>query len=203
MKANIYLIINRYQRSRIADRRPYVTLACEGGGAVKKTPKPVVDDEEQEVPIKRRGPYGTKKCGCLFKLKGEQMATSDNWKLFKIYNVVAKIKKNRMQGRNTVEEVLYLSAKWGLGSTTILHLYSNSHSPSETLFIGYLSEQQHFIQLQLRDGCPFPPLNVQWEFHRDIQLSGWEEPYSVQIADWVRQQCPLVRTRDPIYVEVD
>ncbi|KAI5672306.1 hypothetical protein M9H77_12670 [Catharanthus roseus] len=28
----------------------------------------------------------------------------------KIYNVVAKIKKNRMQGRNTVEEVLSLSA---------------------------------------------------------------------------------------------
>ncbi|KAI5653377.1 hypothetical protein M9H77_30564 [Catharanthus roseus] len=27
----------------------------------------------------------------------------------KIYNVVAKIKKNRMQGRNTVEEVLCLS----------------------------------------------------------------------------------------------
>ncbi|KAI5676048.1 hypothetical protein M9H77_06998 [Catharanthus roseus] len=28
----------------------------------------------------------------------------------KIYNVVAKIKKNKMQGRNTVEEVLCLSA---------------------------------------------------------------------------------------------
>ncbi|KAI5681921.1 hypothetical protein M9H77_03149 [Catharanthus roseus] len=28
----------------------------------------------------------------------------------KIYNVVAKIKKNRMQGRNTIEEVLCLSA---------------------------------------------------------------------------------------------
>ncbi|KAI5652856.1 hypothetical protein M9H77_30043 [Catharanthus roseus] len=28
----------------------------------------------------------------------------------KIYNVVAKIKKNRMQARNTVEEVFYLSA---------------------------------------------------------------------------------------------
>ncbi|KAI5678553.1 hypothetical protein M9H77_09503 [Catharanthus roseus] len=28
----------------------------------------------------------------------------------KIYNVVAKIKKNRMQGRNTVEEILCLSA---------------------------------------------------------------------------------------------
>ncbi|KAI5682921.1 hypothetical protein M9H77_04149 [Catharanthus roseus] len=30
-----------------------------------------------------------------------------------IYNVILKIKKNRMQGRNTVEEVLYLSAKRG------------------------------------------------------------------------------------------
>ncbi|KAI5662590.1 hypothetical protein M9H77_21913 [Catharanthus roseus] len=29
----------------------------------------------------------------------------------KIYNVVAKIKNNRMQGRNTIEEVLCLSAK--------------------------------------------------------------------------------------------
>ncbi|KAI5659282.1 hypothetical protein M9H77_28075 [Catharanthus roseus] len=31
----------------------------------------------------------------------------------KIYIVVAKIKKNRMQGRNTVEEVLCLSAQQG------------------------------------------------------------------------------------------
>ncbi|KAI5662054.1 hypothetical protein M9H77_21377 [Catharanthus roseus] len=63
------------------------------------------------------------------------MATSKNWQLFvhnrrhshkmlftitvmlrlaqKIYNVVVKIKKNRMQGRNTVEEVLCLSAQKG------------------------------------------------------------------------------------------
>ncbi|KAI5650163.1 hypothetical protein M9H77_36168 [Catharanthus roseus] len=31
----------------------------------------------------------------------------------KIYNVIAKIKRNRMQGRNTVEEVLCLSAQRG------------------------------------------------------------------------------------------
>ncbi|KAI5680593.1 hypothetical protein M9H77_01820 [Catharanthus roseus] len=31
----------------------------------------------------------------------------------KIYNLVAKIKRNRMQGRNTVEEVLCLSAQKG------------------------------------------------------------------------------------------
>ncbi|KAI5649465.1 hypothetical protein M9H77_35470 [Catharanthus roseus] len=143
MKANIYLIINRYQRSRTADCQPYITLACDRGGAVKKTPKPVVDDEKEKVLIKRRNSYETKKCGCSFKLKGEQMATSvynhghaqaariteeqlkqtEQFKkkqnvgcavsAQKTYNVIAKIKKNRMQGRNTVEEVLYLSAKRG------------------------------------------------------------------------------------------
>ncbi|KAI5683181.1 hypothetical protein M9H77_04409 [Catharanthus roseus] len=81
-KANTYLIITRYLKSRTSDRRPYVTLACERGGAVKKNTKPRVDDEKEEVPIKRQGPYGTKKCGCPIKLKGEQMATSENWQLF-------------------------------------------------------------------------------------------------------------------------
>ncbi|KAI5682693.1 hypothetical protein M9H77_03921 [Catharanthus roseus] len=82
MKAKKYLIINRYQRSRTADHRPYLTLACERGGAVKKYTKPILDDEEEEILIKRRGPYATKKCGCPFKLIGEQMATSKNWQLF-------------------------------------------------------------------------------------------------------------------------
>ncbi|KAI5680710.1 hypothetical protein M9H77_01937 [Catharanthus roseus] len=50
IKANTYLIIIRYQGSRTADRRPYVTLACERGGTVKKTPKPVVDDEKKKFP---------------------------------------------------------------------------------------------------------------------------------------------------------
>ncbi|KAI5682491.1 hypothetical protein M9H77_03719 [Catharanthus roseus] len=56
MKAKTYLIINRYQRSRAANRRPYVTLACERGGAVKKYTKSVVYYEEEEIPIKRWGP---------------------------------------------------------------------------------------------------------------------------------------------------
>ncbi|KAI5666396.1 hypothetical protein M9H77_16249 [Catharanthus roseus] len=114
MKDKTYLIINRYQRSRAADHRTYGTLACKCGGAVKKYAKPILDNEEEEIPIKRRGPYETLKCGCPFKLKREQMTTSENWQFAqKIYNVVAKIKKNRMQGGNTVEEVLYLSAKRG------------------------------------------------------------------------------------------
>ncbi|KAI5650439.1 hypothetical protein M9H77_36444 [Catharanthus roseus] len=85
MKVNTYFIITRYLKSRTSDRRPYVTLACKRGGAVKKkNTKLIVDDEEEEVPIKSA---------------------------MKIYNVVAKIKKNRMQGRNTVEELLCLSTE--------------------------------------------------------------------------------------------
>ncbi|KAI5649671.1 hypothetical protein M9H77_35676 [Catharanthus roseus] len=156
MKVNTYLIVTRYLRSRTSDRRPCVTLDFEYGGANKPRTKPGVDDEEEEFQVKRRGPYGTKKCGCPFKLKGEQMATHNHTigvythghaqaaKLIeeqqrqteqfrkshvsprnilqffknksgaqKIYNIVAKIKKNRMQGRNTVEEVLCLSAQRG------------------------------------------------------------------------------------------
>ncbi|KAI5676532.1 hypothetical protein M9H77_07482 [Catharanthus roseus] len=76
IKVNTYLIVTRYLRSRTSDRRPYVTLGCERGGANKPKKKTVVDDEEKEVQVKRRGPYRTKKCGCPFKLKGEQMAIS-------------------------------------------------------------------------------------------------------------------------------
>ncbi|KAI5680529.1 hypothetical protein M9H77_01756 [Catharanthus roseus] len=85
MKVNTYLIVTWYLRSRTSDRRPYFTLACEHGGANKLRMKPRVDDEEEEeeeVLIKRRGLYGTKKCGCPFKLKGKQIATSENRQLF-------------------------------------------------------------------------------------------------------------------------
>ncbi|KAI5657680.1 hypothetical protein M9H77_26473 [Catharanthus roseus] len=44
--------------------------------------KPRVDDKEEKVQVKRRDPYGTKKCGCPFKLKGEQMVMCENWQLF-------------------------------------------------------------------------------------------------------------------------
>ncbi|KAI5663125.1 hypothetical protein M9H77_22448 [Catharanthus roseus] len=79
IKVNTYLIVTRYLRSRTSDRRPYITLGCERGGANKPKKKPVVDDEE-EVQVKRWGPYGTKKCGCPFILKGEQMVMCENWK---------------------------------------------------------------------------------------------------------------------------
>ncbi|KAI5650797.1 hypothetical protein M9H77_36802 [Catharanthus roseus] len=82
IKVNTYLIVTRYLRSRTSDRRSYVTLGCERGGANKPKKKPVLDDEEEEVQVKRGGPYGTKKCGCPFKLKGEQMAMCENWQLF-------------------------------------------------------------------------------------------------------------------------
>ncbi|KAI5673929.1 hypothetical protein M9H77_14293 [Catharanthus roseus] len=53
MKANTYLTITRYLRSRTSNRRPCVTLTYERGGAIKSRTKSRVDDEEEEVPIKR------------------------------------------------------------------------------------------------------------------------------------------------------
>ncbi|KAI5672084.1 hypothetical protein M9H77_12448 [Catharanthus roseus] len=142
MNAKTYLIITPYQRSRTLDCRPYVTLACERGGSVKKYKKSIVDDEEEEIPKKRRGPYGTKKSVYSYghaqaaRLTEEQLQQTEQFRKShipprnilrffreqdvgcavsaqKIYNVVAKIKRNRMQGRNTVEEIFSLSAKRG------------------------------------------------------------------------------------------
>ncbi|KAI5676121.1 hypothetical protein M9H77_07071 [Catharanthus roseus] len=46
------------------------------------------------------------------RLTEEQLQQTEQFrKSHKIYNVVAKIKRDRMQGRNTVEEVLHLSAE--------------------------------------------------------------------------------------------
>ncbi|KAI5681371.1 hypothetical protein M9H77_02598 [Catharanthus roseus] len=69
---------------KIKNIRPstVVILGCKRGDANKPRTKPRVDNDEEEVPIKRQGPYRTKKCGCLFKLSGKQMATYENFQLF-------------------------------------------------------------------------------------------------------------------------
>ncbi|KAI5681265.1 hypothetical protein M9H77_02492 [Catharanthus roseus] len=43
-------------------------------------------------------------------------------------------------------------------STTVLPLVSNMDGTTGTIYIGLIEELQHFIQLQLVDGCPLPPL---------------------------------------------
>ncbi|KAI5648070.1 hypothetical protein M9H77_34075 [Catharanthus roseus] len=70
-------------------------------------------------------------------------------------------------------------------STIVLPLVSNMDGPTRTIFIGLTEELQHFIQLQLGDRCPLPPLQVQWEYHRDMRVSGWAAPYRNRMADWV------------------
>ncbi|KAI5661361.1 hypothetical protein M9H77_20684 [Catharanthus roseus] len=72
-----------------------------------------------------------------------------------------------------------------LGSTTFLPLVSNMDGNAGTIFIGFIEEQKHFIQLHLRDECPLPPLQVQWTYHRDVRVSGWAVPYQDRILDWV------------------
>ncbi|KAI5656780.1 hypothetical protein M9H77_25573 [Catharanthus roseus] len=68
-----------------------------------------------------------------------------------------------------------------LGSTTVLPLYLYSNRPEGTLVIGFLTEERYFIQLQLNDMCPIPPLHVQWIHHRS---GNWADSYQHRIADW-------------------
>ncbi|KAI5666324.1 hypothetical protein M9H77_16177 [Catharanthus roseus] len=76
-------------------------------------------------------------------------------------------------------------------STTVLPHVSNMDGIAGTIYIGLIEELQHFIQidillsLQLVDGCSLPPLQVQWDYHRDIRVSGWAAPYHNRMADWV------------------
>ncbi|KAI5671635.1 hypothetical protein M9H77_11999 [Catharanthus roseus] len=117
MNMKTYLIITPYQRSRIADPRPYVTLACERGGLVKKCKKAIVDDEKETARLTeeqlhqteqfKKGHVSPRNILRFFREQDVGCAVS----VQKICNVVAKIKRNRMQRRNTVEEVLCLSAE--------------------------------------------------------------------------------------------
>ncbi|KAI5648511.1 hypothetical protein M9H77_34516 [Catharanthus roseus] len=71
-----------------------------------------------------------------------------------------------------------------LESTIVLPLVSNMDGHTGTIFIGLIEELQHFIQLQLVDGCPLPLLQPyvawrelpghysHWEYFRDSEYSG-------------------------------
>ncbi|KAI5677268.1 hypothetical protein M9H77_08218 [Catharanthus roseus] len=71
-----------------------------------------------------------------------------------------------------------------LGSTTVLPLYLYSDRPGGTFVIGLLTEQQHFIQLQMHDGFPIPLLHVQWIYHRTERVSNWAYSYQERIVYW-------------------
>ncbi|KAI5676604.1 hypothetical protein M9H77_07554 [Catharanthus roseus] len=61
---------------------------------------------------------------------------------------------------NTFNLCVILIARFG--STTVLPFYSNMDCTVGMLFIGFIAEQEHFTQLQLRDGCRLPLMQVQW-----------------------------------------
>ncbi|KAI5654560.1 hypothetical protein M9H77_31747 [Catharanthus roseus] len=120
MKANAYLIVNRYQKSRTSDHRPESKLLqirignysyTKGGTTINKLSTIKVMLRLQD--LRRSSCNRLSSSGrvmCRFETSYD---FSVNKTAQKIYNVVAKIRKNRMQGQHTVEEVLCLSAKQG------------------------------------------------------------------------------------------
>ncbi|KAI5656507.1 hypothetical protein M9H77_25300 [Catharanthus roseus] len=76
-------------------------------------------------------------------------------------------------------------------STTVLPLYSNVDCTAETLCIGFISDQQHFVQLHMRDGCPLAPIYV-----------GWADHYYELIAEWIRRSCTEYPTQGATHVVI-
>ncbi|KAI5666485.1 hypothetical protein M9H77_16338 [Catharanthus roseus] len=110
MKVNTYLIVTRYLSSRTSNCRPYVTLGCESRGTNKPRTKPRVDDEVEEASRKSRAA----------KLTEEKLIQTEQFRKShvpplpkKIYNVAAKIKKDKMQGKIRLKKILCLSAQQG------------------------------------------------------------------------------------------
>ncbi|KAI5675859.1 hypothetical protein M9H77_06809 [Catharanthus roseus] len=64
------------------------------------------------------------------------------------------------------------------------HLYVIANTFNLCVVFLARSESTTVLPL-LVDGCPLPPLQVQWEYHRDIRVSGWAAPYRNRTADWV------------------
>ncbi|KAI5669431.1 hypothetical protein M9H77_19284 [Catharanthus roseus] len=87
-----------------------LTVTCECGGAKKSRTKPRVDDEE--VPIKRQGPYGTKKV--------------ENWQLFvhdRRYNyVIGVYHHDHAQAARLTEEQLIQTEQFRKSYATTLYV---------------------------------------------------------------------------------
>ncbi|KAI5668578.1 hypothetical protein M9H77_18431 [Catharanthus roseus] len=73
-----------------------------------------------------------------------------------------------------------------LGSTTVLPLYSNMNCIAGMLCIGFISDPNN-ISYRYTIGCPLPPMQVQWQYHREVSVSGWTDPYYERFAEWVRK----------------
>ncbi|KAI5682292.1 hypothetical protein M9H77_03520 [Catharanthus roseus] len=100
-------IFSSKDEARTFDRRPYVTLACERGGLVRKYKKSLVDDEEEEIPKKN---YSHAQSARL---------TEEQWQQTELFRKSHVPPRNILRffreqdRRNTVEEVLRLSAERG------------------------------------------------------------------------------------------
>lgn len=57
-----YLIVFQYNSKIRIDRQPYITIDYQHGEKRKQKAKKVKGDE---IPVKKRGIYGTKKCNCI------------------------------------------------------------------------------------------------------------------------------------------
>ncbi|KAI5672248.1 hypothetical protein M9H77_12612 [Catharanthus roseus] len=93
----------------------------------------------------------------------------------------------------TLLEVHWLSGTWQ-NNNILLRL----SSPERRLILYFYC----LMHLQMQDGCPLPPLHVQWQYHYSEQVSGWPEPYFDRIADCNTRYARAYSPGDLIHVNI-
>ncbi|KAI5658461.1 hypothetical protein M9H77_27254 [Catharanthus roseus] len=86
---------------------------------------------------------------------------------------------------NTFNFCVVLIAR--LGSTPVLPLYSDMDCTAGTQFNGFISEQDHFIQ----------------QYHQDVQVGGWAEPYHNRIVDWITRYREMYPAQSHAHVAIN
>ncbi|KAJ1424222.1 Protein FAR1-RELATED SEQUENCE 6 [Sesbania bispinosa] len=67
------------------------------------------------------------------------------------------------------------------GSMTFFPLRGHPKSSHQITCIGYVYGN-HFVQVELKDGCPIPPTALQWRANRLPEAEAWEFPYCERMA---------------------
>ncbi|KAI5676099.1 hypothetical protein M9H77_07049 [Catharanthus roseus] len=107
--------------------------------------------------------------------------------------------RGRGRGRNSLSSAVNPNAPltpFPFRSTAVLPLYSNMDGTAGTLCIGFIWDQQHFIQMPVTSQAGLMAISS------DVRVSRWAEPYYERIAEWVRRSYTEYPTQDPTHVVI-
>lgn len=66
-----------------------------------------------------------------------------------------------------------------------LRAYGGAQGPTREMAILHLGNDfLHYVKLDLRDGCPVPPIALQWIRNHEASVRGWDRLYAHRMQLW-------------------